>query len=69
MTEDGSEFVTGEHVCGHNGSLRPFKPDDGHRGNRCPVAVAERLAMARAEALERARLQVAKGLCVAGAAR
>lgn len=52
-TEDGSEFVTGEHISGHNGSFRPFPPDDGHRGTRCPPAVAERLARLRAAALQR----------------
>lgn len=54
MTEDGSEFVSGPHVCGHNGSFRPFV-NDNHKGNRCPAHLAERMARLRAELLERAK--------------
>lgn len=65
MTEDGSEFVTGEHISGHNGSFRLFPTgDDGHRPTRCPPAIAARIAAARAAAELSARESVRRGLSV-----
>lgn len=60
MREDGSEFVSGPHVCGYNGQFRPF-PRDDHKGCICPVAIRQRLDAIRARALAQARERVRRG--------